>query len=114
MEYTRSSCLDLQFVLPPEAKEAKDIQKTIIFVNSVSDIRNVINVSHACIRKLGYPEECIRWIRPYHSTMSEWDKNLTAEAFGKPAEDNNECVILVATDAYDMGIDNPDVKLVIQ
>lgn len=46
--------------------------------------------------------------------MSEWDKNLTTEAFSKPAEENNECVILVATDAYDMGIDNPDIKLVIQ
>lgn len=25
-----------------------------------------------------------------------------------------ECTILVATDAYSMGIDNPDIKLVIQ
>ena len=65
------------------------------------------------MRKLGYLEECIQWIRSYHLTMSEWDKNLTAEAFDKPEESNNEYVILVAKDAYGMGIDNPDVKLVI-
>lgn len=46
--------------------------------------------------------------------MSEWDKNLTAKAFDKLAKNNNECVILVATDAYGMGINNSDVKLVIQ
>ena len=46
--------------------------------------------------------------------MFEWDKNLTAEAFSKPAKENNEGVILVTTDAYGIDIDNPDVKLVIQ
>ena len=45
--------------------------------------------------------------------MFKWDKNPTAEAFDKPAEENNGCVILVAIDAYGMSIDNPDVKLVI-
>ncbi len=38
MKHTRSSCLDLQFVLPPKAKEAKKSQKTIIFVNCVNEI----------------------------------------------------------------------------
>lgn len=46
--------------------------------------------------------------------MSEWDKNLTANTFDKPAKDKNECVILVATNAYSMSIDNPDVKLVVR
>lgn len=46
--------------------------------------------------------------------MSEWDKNLTAEAFSKPTEENNKYVILISTDAYSMGIVNSDVKLVIQ
>lgn len=27
---------------------------------------------------------------------------------------NTRCTILVATDAYEMGIDNPDIKLIIQ
>lgn len=45
--------------------------------------------------------------------MSKWNKNLTIEAFGKPVEENNEYVILVTIDAYSIGINNPDVKLVI-
>ena len=59
MDYFMSSCLDLQFVFPPKAKEAKDIQKTIIFVNSVSDIQDVISVFHAWIEKLGYLEDSL-------------------------------------------------------
>lgn len=46
--------------------------------------------------------------------MLEQDKNLTADAFGKPAEDKNKCIILVAINAYGMDIKNPDVKLIIQ
>lgn len=46
--------------------------------------------------------------------MSEWDKNLNAEAFAKPGSENSECTILVAIDAYGMGINNPDVKLVVE
>lgn len=47
IDYSRSNCLDLQFVLLLKAKKAKNIQKTIIFVNSVSDIRDIISVFHA-------------------------------------------------------------------
>lgn len=46
--------------------------------------------------------------------MSQWDKSLIVEAFDKPVEKNNECIILVATDAYGIGIDNLDIKLVNQ
>lgn len=114
MEHPKSSYLNLQFILPPNAKKAKDIQKTIIFVNSVNEIRAIISIIHAWMIKLGYPEVFIQWIRPYHSAMSEWDKKLNADAFAVPAEENTECIILVATDAYGMGINNPDVILVIQ
>lgn len=66
------------------------------------------------MNKLGYSEEACKWIRPYHLAMSEWDKNLIAQAFNIPGKENTESTILVATDAYGMGINNPDVRLVIQ
>lgn len=114
MDHPKSSCLDLQFILLPVAWKAGDIQKTIIFVNSVSEIHEVIRVFHSWMDKLRYSEKARKWIRPYHSAMSEWDKNLIAQAFSVPGEENTDCTILVATDAYGMSINYPDVRLVIQ
>lgn len=114
MTSSKSNFLDLQFVFPLITSHAKDIQKTIIFVNTVSEIRPIIDTIQAWMKQLGYPEGSDRWIRPYHSAMSEWDKSLIAAAFKINGEENNECVILVATDAYGMGIDNPDIRLIIQ
>ena len=37
--------------------------------------------------------------------LFDWDKGLTAAAFAVAADENEKCVILVATDAYGMGID---------
>ena len=66
------------------------------------------------MQKLGYPTFFSAWIQLYYATMSDWDKDLTAKAFCIPGDENLECTILVATDAYGMGIDNPVIKLVIQ
>ena len=46
--------------------------------------------------------------------MSKCDKNLTAEAFCILGEKNIKCTIFVATNAYGMDIDNPNVKLILQ
>ncbi len=46
--------------------------------------------------------------------MSDWDKELIAKAFKINGSENTECTIFVAIDAYGMGIDNPDIRLVIQ
>lgn len=114
MKHSKKSGLDLQFILPKGAKEAKDIQKTIVFVNTIAEIRPLIAIIRAWMKKLGYPDSAVNWIRPYYSTISDHDKKLTADAFRIPGDENLECTILVATDSYVMGIDNPDIKLVIQ
>lgn len=114
MEYPKFNCLDLQFILPKKATAAKDIKKTIIFVNNVSDICPLINIIVDWIKKLGYPDSCSNWIKPYHSIISDWDKDLITNTFLKLGNENMEYTILVATDAYGIGIDNPDIKFVIQ
>lgn len=63
---------------------------------------------------LGYPDSSSSWIKPYYFTMPELDKELIAKVFMTPGDENLECTILVTTDTYGMGIDNPDIVLVIQ
>lgn len=101
---TKASCLDLQFILSKTANKARNIQKTIIFVNCDSEICLLINIIVGWMKKLGYPDYCTTWIRPYHSTMSDWDKDLIANAFLMPGDKNIDYVILVVTDAYQVGL----------
>lgn len=46
--------------------------------------------------------------------MSAWDKDLIANLFLQPGDKNMKCTILVATDAYGIGINNLNIKLVMQ
>ncbi len=46
--------------------------------------------------------------------MSEYEKNLIAEVFHISDNENNEYIIIIATEAYRMRNDNPDIKLVVQ
>lgn len=52
-------------------------------------------------------------VRPYYSIILDWDKGLITKAFYTPGIKNIECTIFVATDIYNMAIDNPNVKFVI-
>lgn len=38
IKYAKASCLDLEFILPKQVKKAREIQKTVIFVNSIKEI----------------------------------------------------------------------------
>lgn len=108
MEHAKASYLDLQLILPKKSTTVKNIQKTIIFIHSVSDIHPIIYIIVGQMKKLGYPDPYSNWIRPYYSTMSDWDKDLIANIFQLSGDKNMEYTILVVTDVYDMGIDNPD------
>lgn len=66
------------------------------------------------MRKLGYSDSYTDWIRAYYSTISDWDKKITAKAFMIRGDQNHKCTIIVATNKYGMGINNPDIRLVVQ
>lgn len=51
MTSSKSSFLDLQFVLPLTTSHAKDIQKTIIFVNTMSKIWPIIDTIQAWMKQ---------------------------------------------------------------
>lgn len=108
------SLLDLQFVLPKSASKAGDIQKTVIFVNTIDETIDIANRIQWWLKKLRYPDGCSEWIKPYHCCFEDSTQVLFAKAFCTPGDQNPDCTILVVTDAYSMAIDNPDVKLVIQ
>lgn len=80
----------------------------------MNEICLIINVFHTRIKKLGYPAESMEWIRPYHLAMSEWDKSFIANTFVVPGNENTECTIFITINTYNMSMDNPDIKLVIQ
>ena len=81
MGHQKESYLDLQFLLPPIAKKAKNIYKTVIFVNSVAEIRPIITNKKSWMKMLNYPDRSENWIRPYYSTISDFDKAITTKAF---------------------------------
>lgn len=112
--HPKSNHLDLQFVLSEKAMQASKIQETIIFVNTVSEIRLIIKIIQAWMTSLSYSTGFNKWIQPYHLAMSDWDKEFMAKAFKISKAKNTKCIILVATDAYKMDINNLDIRLVIQ
>lgn len=114
MAYLKSNLLDLQFILPKIATQANTIQKTIIFVNTIVEICPIIEVIQTLITLLSYSIGSNNQVRPYYLAMSDWDKELIAKAFKISDNKNTECMIFIATNVYRIGIDNLDIKLVIQ
>lgn len=53
-------------------------------------------------------------MRLYYLAIFDWDKLLITAVFKINREDNTKCTIFVATNTYDIGINNLDIKIVIQ
>lgn len=45
--------------------------------------------------------------------MPEYNKGLIAKTFQVSDNKNTKCTIIVTTNTYCIGIDNPDIKLVV-
>lgn len=74
----------------------------------------MINVFVKWMQKLGYLDSCTDWIKSYYSTIFKWDKAITAKVFMILGDQNKEYTIVVANNAYDISINNPDIRIVVQ
>ena len=66
------------------------------------------------MRQLSYPEGSDKWIKPYHSAIFDRNKLGIAAIFKMSRDENIKCTIFVATNAYGIGIDNLNIKVIIQ
>jgi len=138
IEYSLSSLQDLRFaVLPVEEavqveepaegqvrEEARSrrrlfqIPKTVIYMDSIAAIEAAVYRMISWLVESGCtPASAANAIQAYHSELAEADKRAISTEFGKADSEwwNSSCNrIIVATDAMGMGINNPDVKRVVQ
>jgi superfamily II DNA helicase RecQ len=95
------------------------IPKTVVYVDSIKQIHDMARVLRALLIRTGCSKtSAIDAIQVYHSELAESDKRRISTEFEKP---DTESIlessihrIIIATDAMGMGIDNPDIRLVIQ
>ena len=97
----------------------RKIPKTIVYIDSITQVVATAKVLIKALIQAG----CSRTsaedaVQVYHSELAEFDKKSISAEFVKPdtesvLQSSKHCII-IATDAMEMGIDNPDVRLVIQ
>lgn len=97
----------------------KTIPKTVVYVDSIKQIMKVVRVLRMLLIQAGCSKTAaVNAVQAYHSDLAESDKRRTSTEFEKPDTesvlDSSMHRIIVATDAMGMGIDNPDIRLVIQ
>jgi helicase-like protein len=114
LKHDQISMLDLLFLLPVMVTRPQDIPKTIIYMNDIKSIQAAVKIMRRWMNELGYPPEAEKWVQPYFSIMAKGDKQRISQEFAKLDEDCSSCRIIIATDAYGLGIDNPDVRRVVQ
>ena len=117
MLHAATSMRDLAFLVEEHSQGALDyenIPKTIIFMESILQVQKACHLLRSWISMLDYPASASPWVQPFFSAMAQHDKDRIAEAFSRPSSDCKTVRILICTDAYGLGIDNPDVVRVVQ
>ncbi|KAF5130567.1 Werner syndrome ATP-dependent helicase [Metarhizium anisopliae] len=95
------------------------IRKTVVYFDSIATLEaatvllTVALISSGCSKTAA-----ANAIQPYHAELATFDKECISREFAKPdngtAQESSRHRIIMATDAMGMGIDNPDIKLVVQ
>ena len=96
------------------------VPKTVFYFDSIRDILAFTQIVRKFwMPEFRYPSSAEQWIQPYFATMAEPDKQRVSREFEKadnPDQPDQGPIyrILVATEGYGMGADNPDIVNIIQ
>jgi hypothetical protein len=113
-QYAQNSFEDLFFLLPQECTKAQDIPKTVVYFDSIPELLRAHRALRAQMNRLKYPQKLRTCVHVYFSWAPEYDKKVTSEEFILPDKECNTCRILLATDSYSLGINNPDIMRIVQ
>lgn len=91
----------------------KNIQKTLIFVNTMAKILFLVKTIKKQIKQLKYSQRSGKQIWFYFFTMLDLNKAIDIKAFKLNSKINTKSTIFVATNAYEIKINNLNIKLVI-
>jgi hypothetical protein len=96
----------------------KRIPKTIVYIDSIRQITRAVSVLTILLIRAGCSKtDAINAIQAYHSELAESDKRRISIEFEKPdiesVLDSSMHRIIAAADAMGMGIDNPDIRLIV-
>lgn len=100
-------------------RRCQRIPKTVIYMEKIKDIEFARQRLISWLVQTGCSKAAAAdAIKVYHGELADFDKEAISNEFSKPdCDDLNKCSrhrIILATDAMGMGIDNPDIKRVVQ
>jgi superfamily II DNA helicase RecQ len=102
-----------------EKEACFQIKKTIVYFDSISTLEKALLAQRLALMLVGCSRERAELtVVAYHSELAEDDKKRITDEFTKPDGLNiaycSQHRIIYATDAMGMGVDNPDVAVVVQ
>jgi len=119
IQHTLKSFHDLRFLIDDAIGSSREVDaslipKTIVYMETIAEIVAAEDLMIKWLRHIGCGESSANMaVQAYHALVSELDKRRISTDFRRPGRAATHRIIL-ATDAMGMGIDNPDICLVIQ
>lgn len=95
------------------------IRKTVVYFDSIATLEAATALLTVALISTGCSKTAAASaIQQYHAELATFDKECISREFVKPdkqtAQESSRHRIIMATDAMGMGIDNPDIQLVVQ
>jgi hypothetical protein len=112
--YPQNGYQDLFFLLPSQCEKAQDIEKSVVYFDSIAELLQARRILCERMRYLKYPNKLLQCVRAFFSWAPAHDKTLVSDQFVMSNAECNDIRILLATDSYGLGIDNPDIVRILQ